>query len=367
MQTDMHYYGTYALARLAGFNVSQAEIIAYSSQFVDDSTSNDSDTHLDGGLIYGVATEHHNDQVFKSMFSNRRIKRQKQIWVPFHFLPGGEGENIAQRLVCQKDSVIAREMFENHINHAKKSVYGLHLIGIACHVYADTFSHYGFSGVSSPVNDVRKGSTKCIDVKNTEMKAFITSKLGRFMRRYGPSRIMYYWRKIASYFAITVSGGLGHAGVGTYPDRPYLHWEFTYENGEKSDRNNPETFIEGCEKIYDQLVAYGKNINPAHTPLKSFSNAKKIIEEILAEEVVKEKRINSWRKAIESGVLYQNKGKEALNYDPSAWEKEKAEFPNLSDSGDAHELNVYKFHQAATYHRYFVLKNLLPRNNIVIF
>ena len=38
MQTDMHYYGTYALARLAGFSVSKAEIIAYSSQYVDDST-----------------------------------------------------------------------------------------------------------------------------------------------------------------------------------------------------------------------------------------------------------------------------------------------------------------------------------------
>ena len=69
------------------------------------------------------------------------------------------------------------------------------------------------------------------------------------MRKHGPSRIMYYWRKLASTVAIKVFGGLGHAGVGTYPDRPYLHWEFIYENGEVSDRNNRETYIEGCEKM----------------------------------------------------------------------------------------------------------------------
>ena len=36
MQVDMHYYGTYALARAGGFGKEDSRIIATASQFVDD-------------------------------------------------------------------------------------------------------------------------------------------------------------------------------------------------------------------------------------------------------------------------------------------------------------------------------------------
>ena len=36
MQKDFHYYVTYALAKTAGFSPEESEIIAYSSQLVDD-------------------------------------------------------------------------------------------------------------------------------------------------------------------------------------------------------------------------------------------------------------------------------------------------------------------------------------------
>ena len=56
----MHYYGTYAIARIAGLKPKDAKIIAYSAQFVDDSTHTDSEVHPDGGMLYGVATGLHN-------------------------------------------------------------------------------------------------------------------------------------------------------------------------------------------------------------------------------------------------------------------------------------------------------------------
>ena len=37
MQSDMHYFGTYCIARAAGIKKSAAQKIAYASQFVDDS------------------------------------------------------------------------------------------------------------------------------------------------------------------------------------------------------------------------------------------------------------------------------------------------------------------------------------------
>jgi len=36
MQEDMHYYGTYAMARAAGLKAAHAKVIAYAAQYVDD-------------------------------------------------------------------------------------------------------------------------------------------------------------------------------------------------------------------------------------------------------------------------------------------------------------------------------------------
>ncbi|MFT5756649.1 MAG: hypothetical protein ACI9LM_001369 [Alteromonadaceae bacterium] len=366
MQTDMHYYGTYTIARLAGFNVKEAETIAYAAQYVDDSTSNDSDEHADGGLIYGIATAHHNSEVIKNRLIDK--KEQKQVWVPFHFLPGGKGTTVSEKLVCQENSDIAQEMFENHIEHAVNSKYGLQLIGIACHVYADTFSHYGFSGVGSSQNKVDAASIELINVKDEGMKAFLTNKFGRFMKNYAPSFLMNNWRKVASSFAEKASGALGHGAVGTFPDRPFLHWSFNYElSGKLSDRDNPASFLRGCEMIYDRLVKFGKARDPGHTPLKEFHEVRNIIEGILRTEQVMKDRILCWSEAIATDLLFEANPNEALHYDKDKWESQKHNFPSLEYSAMATELDVYKFHQAATYHRYFVLKDLLPKHGIVVF
>ena len=361
----MHYYGTYAIARIAGFSVDHAKTIAYSSQYVDDSTSNNSDEHQDGGMIVGIATAHHNSQVVTNNLIDK--KEQKQVWVPFHFIPGGQGDTVSQKLVCQKDSTIANEMFENHISHAKKSDYGLHLIGIACHVFTDTFSHYGFSGVGSSNNEINVESIELIDVKNPEMRAFLTDKFGRFMRKYAPTFVIENWRIFAGSLIEKVSGSLGHGAVSTYPDRPFLQWKFEYKTGAVSTRNNPETFLEGCEKLYNKLVHYGETINPNHIPLAMFSDVKESINNILRQEKVVSDRIDCWRQAITSNQLYSAEINEALTYNERIWEKEKHNFPTLDSSAEAVNLDVYKFHQAATYHRYFVLKKLLPKHNIVVF
>ena len=366
MQTDMHYYGTYAIARLAGFDVTEAKTIAYAAQYVDDSTSNDSDEHSDGGLIYGIATAHHNSQVVKNRLID--IKEQKRVWIPFHFLPGGEGETVSEKLLCRKNSAIANEMFAHHSLKASDSIYGLHLMGIASHVYTDTFSHYGFSGASSSENKVNVGSIKLLEMKDEGMSAFLTTKFGRFMKKYAPSIIMKNWRRLAGNVADKASGSLGHGGVGTYPDRPFLHWSFQYDGSDEVfDRNNPETFLEGCEALYKHLITFGKLRNPDHKPLREFDEVKPAINKILRVEAVMEDRIALWCNAIRDNELYPAESDEALAYDHLHWEKQKVDFPTLAQSADAVDLDVYKFHQAAVYHRYYVLKDLLPRHGIVVF
>ncbi|NQT09546.1 MAG: hypothetical protein HQ573_00015 [Desulfobacteraceae bacterium] len=49
MQIDMHYYGTYAMARAAGITRNAAKVIATAAQFVDDNAAKNSIKFRDGG------------------------------------------------------------------------------------------------------------------------------------------------------------------------------------------------------------------------------------------------------------------------------------------------------------------------------
>ena len=65
---------------------------------------------------------------------------------------------------------------------------------------------------------------------------------------------------IKSWVAETLSHGLGHGGVATFPDRPYLKWGFEYEHQEpkKVFRDNPTTFLEGCEALHNLFIRFGE-------------------------------------------------------------------------------------------------------------
>src|SRR5689334_17155548 len=152
MQIDSHYHATYAIARAAGLKPDVAQSVATCAEFVDDNVAQTSVELRDGSRVDVEATAHHTVDT-----ENLEPADQRQVWVPFHFLPGNEGDSFTERLKCRKDSAIAREMVEHHLSLSDKP-YAVALIGIAAHVYADTFSHYGFSGISSRGNRVVNGS-----------------------------------------------------------------------------------------------------------------------------------------------------------------------------------------------------------------
>lgn len=240
MQKDMHYYGTYAIARMAGLKLQDVKIIAYSALFVDDSTETDSQTHTDRGLLYGVATAHHPKQA-SLQYIRHQIKQhykranignlqQRRIWIPFHFYPGNEGKNLSEKLICRKNSRIVNEMFDNHIKHTAGFIYILHLIGIASHIYMDTFSHYGFSGLSSEVNTVNPDSIKVNNEERLSHKEILSKFIKKYKKEYHsmnllsilPNIINLLSNSFKSKVATIGSGSLGHGPVATFPDLPYL-------------------------------------------------------------------------------------------------------------------------------------------------
>jgi len=369
MQEDMHYYGTYAMARAAGLPVKHAKTVAYAAQYVDDSTDNDSQVHDDGGMLQTIATAHTNSEAIQHAAADH--VEQRKVWVPFHFYPGNEGETLSEKLTCVKDGPLAQAMVQDHIRQAVavKGEYGLALMGITAHVYADTFSHYGFSGVSSRNNAVDSESFE-FKVKDQQMLAFINDKYSRFLNKYMPSFVIDNWRKLAGGGAELAVGALGHGGVGTYPDRPFLEWRFNYDKDARDSgwRNNRETFLEGCEKLHAALSTFAAKADLSENPVE-FADIKDKVHEIIAQEKDMLGRIEAWKTAIldENAPLFTaDPDGEALDYSHEVWEKQRDDFHTLSNSHEATKLEVYQFHQAAIYHRDYTLKQLLPQQGIVV-
>ena len=366
MQEDMHYYGTYAMARAAGLKVKDAKVVAYAAQYVDDSTANESEVHADGGMFETTASAHTNSEVIRNAAADHI--EQRHVWVPFHFFPGNEGDTLSEKLACGKDSALAQKMVQNHIRHAVsvKNEYGLTLMGVMAHVYADTFAHYGFSGVSSRNNKVDGDSFELL-VNDPKVKAYIMGKMSSFFEKYTSSFLIKNYRKIASEATNALTGALGHGGVGTYPDRPFLKWRFNFDKNNKDSgwRDNPATYMEACEKLHAAFSEYAEQADIAINQVP-FESIRSKVDEILRFEADKQGRISAWKNAINANELFETENNEALHFSINDWEQQKQQFSALDSSREITDYEVYQFHQAVIYHRDYTLKNLLPKHGLVV-
>jgi hypothetical protein len=364
MQIDMHYYGVYALARTAGLKPKTCQIIATASQFVDDNAANINIEFQDGGRIDAEATAHH----ISDILVLRDPKDQRQVWVPFHFLPGNEGDSFSERLLCRKDSQLAQAMVKNHLSYAKED-FGAYLMGITAHIYADTFSHYGFSGIGSRRNRVVGKSIEFDEGLEPDFAEKLGEKEKEFFRKYGQGGG--FVANMKSWLAETVSGALGHGAVATYPDRPYLKWSFKYEYPKKNrnvkmQRDNPKTFLEGSQALHQMFTQFGK-LNQKHSNNDGlmFKTIKSEVAKIISKQVWKEERIKEWKSAANKGLLGQLKFT-IPNYDPKNWLQEAAEMNLGKDSKMALTSNLFRFYQAASINRQFVLRELFPGCGLVV-
>lgn len=354
MQIDMHYYGTYAMARAAGLNPSTSMTIATCAQFVDDNTGDGQVEFDDGGRLDSVATAHHAADLENIDDQNQRI-----VWIPFHFIPGNEGDEFTERLVCRKDSAIAREMISNHLSQADKS-FAAELMGVAAHVYMDTFSHYGFSGVSSRRNEVVGDSFEYYDL-NPNVRNYIAGKKDSFIGRF-TLRVSNIKSSIADLAA------LGHGGVLTNPDRPYLDWSFEYEypSRRRERRNNPSTFFEGCEKLYGVFARFSESIDGvADGGGKPFEEIAEKVRAIIGFQGKCDERIAQWQNAASAGELFA--APETIpNYEGLTWNDRRDKLGEADQkSSAALSEPVFRFYQAAAYHRTYILRDLLPKHGIV--
>ena len=235
MQIDGHHALTYIAARLAGFNHDKSSVIAYSAQYVDDAT-NAGTIHFNNGAMYRRISSAH--KMFD--YRNTDALANHQVWIPFHFLPGNGNKpadenpdgTFIRKIVCTSDSFVARDMLRACAVDWEKP-YALHRLGIAMHVYADTFSHEGFAGVSHKINEVE-------DLSSNSKK-----------------RDKHFFDKIASFF-LSESFPLGHGAALSYPDWPFLAWKYRNGFGELIDRNNPWIFLGAVDRMCRAMTCFRK-------------------------------------------------------------------------------------------------------------
>lgn len=380
MHKDMHYAGTYALAKLAGLNDAAALQIGGAAQFVDDSFDDTAFLDDKTGEVFvpEVSTRYADINLRKHLKSRPFLENyidQLTVWVPFHFLPGGQGETLTQKLVCQMDSAIAQEMTASHLRKAvnlKKlnHKWGPHLIGVAAHVYADTFAHYGFSGVSSRRNLVATDTIREVGNDGNDGEDWKES-VTKFREKWGYtcSNIKNFFLNTAGQLATqTDDGAMGHPGAGFMPDLPYVQYSFQYERGDllyggqpDKPRNNRETYLQACEKLHryfsDYLAQAGEEAD--ENARRDFSQVKEQIDGILSErESDKDVRLQYWR----------TKAKELWDITIPEYPGEKwaERFKGSSGREDALGSDAYLFFMAAAWHKKTVLNDILPKHGINI-
>ncbi|WP_064609821.1 DUF6765 family protein [Photobacterium sp. J15] len=353
MQIDMHYYGTYCIARAAGLSREASRVIATSAQFVDDNAHQTGIELGDASSCQVEATAHHT-----TAFENLDPKDQREVWVPFHFLPGNEGNSFTERLICRKDSVIARQMCANHLAQSEKPYY-LSLVGIMAHVYADTFAHYGFSGVSSRRNRVDKYSFEFIGLDGG-IKDYIVTKKNNVWDMFNP-----LIRNIKSSVAQEVSNALGHGGVVTFPDRPYLQWRFDYTlSGDSGWRDNVTTFAEYCKNIHAYFTQIASK-NPDWFDVsqqQTWNQLEPKVVAILQYQAKGDARCKRWQHEAKYGELL-NVAENIPEY--KDW-NEGFEALECRSSKEAISHPIFQYYQAASYHRWYVLRELLPQHGLMV-
>ena len=232
--------------------------------------------------------------------------------------------------------------------------YGLHRLGIAAHVFVDTWAHQGFAGVSHRVNDVNH-------VRREKLPD------------------PHFKNKLVRFFGSVFQEGIapiGHSAALSYPDRPFLRW--SYENGlnERVERDNPKDFTDAADELCKWIRRFVAR--DAEASVKGLPDSvREIISNLFTslDDGKPSRRHQKWLKAISDDAF--GIGAVNLDYRPKgvgSWkhkalgvttkkDSKKARFPF---SKDFLTCDWRLFHDAAKAHRLSVVDDVLPRYGICV-
>ncbi len=297
MEADFHYYAIYQVSRLAGFTKTDAQTIAYASQYVDDATESEPIRPFKDQYFDPVRTAHYNLEGFS-------WDVQKKVYMPFHFLPAAirwqspQDFSYLTRAATGAKTELATRLVEDALLEQNR-VLRLIRLGVALHTFADSFSHDGFSGRHHPENNVGK---IWFNEKGKWRLQFFQTHADLFVPR------------------------IGHLEAFKFPDQPFLNWRYQDGSGKNIVRNNIEICLSGIGLIYLFLKTATSPETPAKDLARDFPDHYQEMKSLFLKKADLEKRCERWK-------AYTG----APAYDRRAWRSRAiqgdADWDRLSRSG----------------------------------
>ena len=322
MELSSHYYAMLALCRVSGFAKESARRIAHASQYVDDATVNHitlrekphciHDTVHGRPSFFGIATCHSYSRLktfhYYSMIHNT---------CAFHFVPGCRGESFTRKMRCRQSSPVIEHMLKDALKENDPV-----LLGVLFHVYADSFSHQGFSGLLAAENDIRN---------LTPVSGYIRDPWEILTDAFGAA---------LSFLSGIVKSGIyriidrnsppyGHLQALGYPDLPYMRWSYEYDASDSlySDMKT-SGIIDNRERYgnaFRSMASYMERFLELHPVHKDGTfgdgHSGDILNDfysVLVKECHPREKIRLWRLFLIQKNLFAADDP-ALTYDPNLW------------------------------------------------
>lgn len=307
MDIEYHFYVTYIIALRAGYSKTDAFKIAYSSQYTDDNNEE--------FIINKGKPNVYNNFISQTHNITKPKKHLIRIYPMFHFFPGTKDE-IMDCSLPRKDGKLhllnTIPGSKNAIKLMKAALQSdnLYRIGIATHMFVDTYSHQNFAGV----NDSFNGSSSLL------------------------SKII---------------PNVGHADAMHNPDMVNHKWEDERHTSKYVLVNNNKRFLDAAEHIFSILCSR----DPYYTKQRINAKKRALISELSgALNGRKEStRIKKYKKLI---------GKDFIDYNKTSWRKEAVSIRYLPRPGmsltkqrvhlwnkNHKQSDWYKFQQAVKAHQ----------------
>ena len=171
---------------------------------------------------------------------------------------------------------------------------------------------------------------------------------------------------------------LGHTQAGTIPDEPYREWSYENYNGKYFDISNSERALNAAQNCYLVMTRFlSKQSGMALNPPSNWHDIAPKFSKLFEIKGNLSKRVKAWKSAIAGGGFgFKPTGMDQkLNYNEKKdrkWFNAAVKVTKNADGKDEYfrklgfETSHWKyFHDAAAYHRFTVMHEVLPEYGMI--